>query len=395
MALLAALQLGMAAGAGRLLSPSTHETLARSQGLLEAGKARAALEELKGLVRRIGDDPYARAVVQQNLGYAYHVLGREREAIASYGAALKAQSLPEEVAQRVRYTLAQLLLGEGAYREGLQHLERWLRTESDPPAESRYLAAVAHYELGQCRDSIAQLEQAVARVASPPESWYRLLLACQYDLSRFRPAAKTLERLIRIAPGERDYWLQLAGVYQRLGRERDALAILELAYRQGRLEGPEILRLARLYLYLEMPYQAARLLERELETGRIASTEANWILLGDSLLQSQERPAAAQALGHAARVSEKGERYLRWGALLYELEDWPGAARALSTALDKGVLKEPGRAQLLLGLAAYRGGDMATARQALKKAARDPATRDPARRWLDYLDWAAALSARP
>jgi tetratricopeptide (TPR) repeat protein len=386
--------LGMAAAAERFLSLSTHEALARAQGLLEAGKGRAALEDLKGLARRIGDDPYARAVVQQNLGHAYHVLGREREAIASYGAALKAQALPGEVAQRVRYTLAQLLLGEGAYREGLQHLERWLRSEPDPPPESRYLAAVAHYELGQCRDSIAQLEQAMARTASPAQSWYRLLLACQYELSRFKPAAKTLERLIRMAPGERDYWLQLSGVYQRLGRERDALVILELAYRQGRLQGPEILRLARLYLYLDMPYQAARLLERELEAGRIASTQANWTLLGDSLLRAQERPAAAQALGRAARLSGKGEGYLRWGALLYELEDWQGAVRALSTALEKGALKGPGRAQLLLGLAAYRAGDPATARHALQRASQDPAARDQARRWLDYLD-SAVLSAPP
>lgn len=394
-ALVLALMLAFETSAGEhFLSPSTHQALARAQDLLTAGKGGAALVQLKALAGRIGEDPYARAVVQQNLGYAYHVLGREHEAIASYDAALKAQALPEEVAQRVRYTLAQLLLGQGDYRTGLQHLQRWLRQEPDPPPESRYLAAVAHYELGQCRESIDQLRQALAAAASPPQPWYRLLLICQYQLSRFKDAARTLQRLIRLAPGERDYWLQLAGVYQRLGRPRHALAILELAHRRGGLEGAEILRLARLYRFLGMPYQAARLLEQELETGGIASTQANWTLLADSLLQARERAAAAQALGRAARLSGKGEGYARWGALLYELEDWPGAVRALSEALQKGGLKEPGRIQLLLGLAAYRAEDPATARRALQDAFRDPAVQDQARRWLDYLD-SATRSVTP
>jgi tetratricopeptide (TPR) repeat protein len=368
------------------LTESTHRALSAVDKLLRDNRAEESLRRLKKLAVRTRGNAYEQAVVYQAMGHAYHELGNENKAIKSFEKALKDDVLPKHVARSVSYNLAQLLISVKQYRAGLTHLQRWLAGQKSPSAEALFLAATAHYGSGECKQALPYAKRAIAEASRPQEAWYGLSLSCYYELGQYRQALTVLKELIRRFPHRSEYWTQLAGVYQHLENDKKAAAILELAYGMDMLGETEMLRLVRLYLYLKAPYRAARLLQAEMNKGRISRTQKHWTLLADSLWLAEEREQSLSALRKAAELSSDGNRHYRLGRALYDLERWEEAVAALDLALEKKGLKQPELARLLLGIAAFHAGDEKHARAALKRALRDEMTRDQARWWLGRLD---------
>ena len=366
-----------------LLSEATYNSLTQVHGWLESGKSQQALEALKTLVPKVRSRSYDSAVVHQTMGYAYHMLGDDAHAIESFEQALDKHALPEEVEHALTYNLAQMLISAERYQSGLHYLEQWFPTETKPSAEAYLLAGTANYGLKQYKAAIPYLKKAIAATHDPPESWYQLLLNSYYELSYYHEASVVLGEMVRRFPDEKTYWIQLAGVYQRLKRDQDALATLELAYRRAMLDEPQLVRLVQLYLYMNTPYRAAELLEAELDKGGIKKTAGNWTLLADALLLAQERERAARALQQAAELARDTTLYYRLGQILYDLEQWPAAVEALESALNRGDLKETDWAYLMLGIAAYRAGDAQRAVNALTHAQGFEKTHNQAKWWLE------------
>ena len=69
--------------------------------------------------------------------------------------------------------------------------------------------------------------------------------------------------------------------------------------------------------------------------------------------------------------------FVRLGEVQVQREDWPAAITAVQRGVDKGQLKDPGNAQLMLGIAHYsqkelRGGAaVLRARSAVREASAD------------------------
>ena len=368
-----------------VLSEATYRQLLTIQELREAGKSQQALKRLQSLALKLKGSAYEYAVVLQTMGYVYHTLGQDDNAAHTFEQALAQESLPEKVADDLRYNLSQLLISAGRYRKGLQVLTPWLNKGTTHPPEAYFLAAIANYHLGRCAQAIGYLNKAMAANKAAPESWYQLILTCHYELSQFKHAARILETMIKRFPHQYTYWMQLAGVYQRLNRNRDALVTMELAYRKHRLKADDVIHLVRLYLYLNMPYPAAQLLQAEMAAGRVNPSATHWILLADSYYLAHEHEASIRALRNAAELVEDGGLYFRLGQLLYEREQWQEAMNALQAALNRKGLKHPDRAHLLLGIAALRSGDRVQAQRAFADALEFASTRTQASQWLQQL----------
>ncbi|MGH8471460.1 MAG: hypothetical protein ACREVJ_03155, partial [Gammaproteobacteria bacterium] len=110
-----------------------------------------------------------------------------------------------------------------------------------------------------------------------------------------------------------------------------------------------------------------------------------WDLLAHSWAHAQEKRRAVRALEHAARLASDGNRYLHIAELLFELRDWDGAVRAVDNALQKGEIKEPGTAHLLLGIASHHRGDEKRCFHALERAQRYKDTKAQADWWIEKL----------
>ncbi|TVS11958.1 MAG: hypothetical protein EA419_06590, partial [Wenzhouxiangella sp.] len=169
---------------------------------------------------------------------------------------------------------------------------------------------------------------------------------------------------------------------------------LESAYLAGLIEDEsDILVLSQFYSTFNNPYRGARLIEREMEDGRVERSVGNLELLSQLWSQAREHRQAIPVLREAARLSDTGQLSFRLGQALLATEDNERAAAAFEDAIDKGELDDGvlGEAWILLGNARFNQagpGDRQQRRladQAFAEAERFPGTRAQARDWRGYI----------
>ena len=369
------------------LSPQTYQRLNRIHGLIDAGNTGAALKALEELLPSVGQRRYERAVVLQNLAHVQASRESYPDAIEAFEESLSLQALPDTAEQHMRYNLAQLYLASDAPARAITILDTWFAHADAPPAEAWLLLGQTHALLRDYRQAVPALQQAIGLADTPHAEWYETLLAMHYELQSYRDCAMLLEEMIRLFPDNDAYWRQLSGIYLSMDRPSRALAVMELEWRRSRMTSEaDLLRLAQLYLYQEIPFKAARLLEDAMQTGQIRKNADNRILLATAWALARERDQAIRSYRLAAQAGTVAEVDFTLAQLYLEDESWTEAVQALETALEKPGLKTPGTAWLLLGIARYELGTTGPAREAFTKAAGFPDSGKPARQWLEHLE---------
>jgi tetratricopeptide (TPR) repeat protein len=181
--------------------------------------------------------------------------------------------------------------------------------------------------------------------------------------------------------------MQLSAIYAEIGEDRKALASQQLAYQEGFLtEDKELRRLAQMYLFHDLPFRAATVLDRAIEEEKVESDTKALELLGNSWLAAREYDRALDPLERAAEVSEDGELFLRLGRVYIQREEWDKAAEELNKALQKGNLEEPGNVHLLLGIAVYNQKRLGSARRSFVRALDFEESSKNAQQWLRVID---------
>jgi tetratricopeptide (TPR) repeat protein len=181
--------------------------------------------------------------------------------------------------------------------------------------------------------------------------------------------------------------VQLSLIYGASENYRRSLAAQQVAYAQALLtQDAELRRLARSYLYAELPYPAAQVLETGIENGAISSDVKAFELLANSLIAAREYERSLEPFRRAAEMSEDGNLYVRLGQVHMQREVWDEASSLLEKAVGKGGLNDPGNADLLLGIAYYNSARVARARSSFQRASKYDATRSEANRWITHLD---------
>jgi tetratricopeptide (TPR) repeat protein len=373
-----------------LLSKESYDLLMVVRDEMEAEKYQIVIQKLNNHLDKEDIKPYDMAVIKQTLGYAYNAMGDYKLSIESFVKAVSSNALPDNVAHELNYIIAQLLIQSERYTEGINYLDRWFEKETNPSPEAHILIASAYYQTNQFKKLIPHAKSALEKSDAPQQSWYELLLAGYYETKTFRKAASLLETMINIYPDNDSYWLQLAAVYQQNNQERKGLAISELAYEKGILNGNDIIQLAQTYLYLQMPLKASTILDTELNNGKIESSKLNIELLLNSLLLAHEIEQAAQLLERFAPKFNDASLYYKLGHIYVELEDWDNAKSSLESVVTKNQFKSQRDIQastwLLLGISSYHKKDMHRSAQALKMALGFKETREQAAWWLEQIE---------
>lgn len=376
--------IGVNAQEGARLSATTHKALSKIHRLIDAQKNPQALAELQGLMPTVAGNAYDAAVVQQTLGYVYNNLGQQKQAAEAFKQALRQNALPSDVVHQLHYNLVQVLIASTAYEEGLGYLDRWLSREPSPGVEGLKLAATVYYQAKQCKKAIPYLRQLLAQREKPEEQWQQVLLACYYESSQYLEAARLLEQIVGHDPHEKRYWRHLAAAYQQAGEDMRALAALTLAYEQGLLDSQTTMELVQMYSYLQIPYKGAQLLAAEVEAGRIKETQASLQTLANSWILAHEKEKAARVLERMGRLGGSANAYFSLGQLLFEMEHWDQAVKALDSALSAGFTKV-GAARLLQGIAFYHAGERQKSIKTLELARQDEAHRGEAEWWIQRI----------
>ncbi len=373
-----------------LLTKETYDLLNDVRAEMEEDSYHTAIQKLTVYINKENIKAYDKAVINQTLGYAYNAQENYKRSIESFVKAASTNALPDKVTHELMYIIAQLFIHSEKYTEGLAYLDKWFEKEAHPSSEAHLLAASAYYQINQFKMLIPHAKSAIENSNTPQQSWYELLLAGYYETRMYRDAALLLETMISKYPDNDSYWLQLVAVYQQNKQEKKALAISELAYEKGILKADAIIQLAQSYLYLQLPLEAAAILDSEINNGTIDSSKANIELLSNSwLLAHDEEKAAFTLEQYVSRFNDITLHY-KLAHIYVELENWDKAKTALETVVtDKNMTAQPkieATAWLLLGISSYHKKDTVRSTQALNKALAFKETREQAKWWLNQIE---------
>ena len=331
------------------------------------------------------------------LANVYNTYAYLRYAVEDYDGALnyyqkvidQRPEIPLALEINTLYTVAQLYFLQENWKKGIDTLNIWMSVTDTPSTNAYVLLANGYFQLKDYDKSLSNIQIAIDREEAagkvPKEQWYNLARFIHFDRDNFRAALDILEILIMYYP-KKQYWVQASHLYGEEKDEARQLAMLEATYEQNLLDrSQDIVLLSQLYLQAEVPFPAARAMEKGLADDIVEKESKNYELAGVAWRQAQEVTKSLPMLEAAASKSEKGELYARLGNVYLDVDKNKEAVEALKRGLDKGGVKRPDQARLALGMAYFNLGDFNAARRAFREARKDKRARSYADQWLKYI----------
>jgi tetratricopeptide (TPR) repeat protein len=315
--------------------------------------------------------PYERGKVEQilfNIAYSQEKYAEARDHLQK---AINSGGLNAVEIDAARYQAAQLFLQEEKWKEGAAALEEWFKTAANPNSAAYYLLAVAYYQQDDYNRALAPAKKAVELMdpAKPNESWLGMLSALYLQREEFKEAIPVLQRLVTVAPDRKSYWMQLSSVYGQIEDYANALAVMQLANSAGLVtEDSEVRRLSDLLVFNDVPYRGAQVLEAAIEKKTVNADEKLYEKLANCWIQAGELEKSLAPLQRAAELAATGDLWVRLGEVHVQRDDWTGAISAVERGVAKGQLKDPGNAQLMLGIAHYNKKEYSAARPFFERA---------------------------
>jgi len=159
-------------------------------------------------------------------------------------------------------------------------------------------------------------------------------------------------------------------------------------------EENELIRLVQYYSFYDNPHRGATILEREMNAGRIETTQDNLETLANMWRQAAEFDQAIPVLERLSELMGDGETALRLAEAHFQLNQPVQAEAALETALSRGGLSDTGAAWELLGNVRFEQVDSVTADagkvnealEAFRQAARFSSNRSSANGWIRFIN---------
>ena len=331
------------------------------------------------------------------LANVYNTYAYLRYAVEDYDGALnyyqkvidQRPEIPLALEINTLYTVAQLYFLQENWKKGIETLNTWMSVTDTPSTNAYVLLANGYFQLKDYDKSLSNIQIAIDREEAagklPKEQWYNLARFIHFDRDNFRAALDILEILIMYYP-KKQYWVQASHLYGEEKDEARQLAMLEATYEQKLLDrSQDIVLLSQLYLQAEVPFPAARAMEKGLADDIVEKESKNYELAGVAWRQAQEVTKSLPMLEAAASKSEKGELYARLGNVYLDVDKNKEAVEALKRGLDRGGVKRPDQARLALGMAYFNLGDFNAARRAFREARKDKRARSYADQWLKYI----------
>jgi len=213
-------------------------------------------------------------------GAAHYELNQIPQAIQAFQEAMYSGGLTDKENRKLGLYIAKLWIILGNYKRGAEILEQWGR--------DGYVLKPNHVEIIMQ----AWLQDENYQRALPwAERWYNEAEPKRrkhYDLMNFiynnlRQSEKQIEIIKAMKerwPDDKVLWDSLASLYANNGQEREAFEVGREYYLTGNPHTEsEILRLVQHYSHFDMTYDAARILEEEIEAGRVTKTLKNKVWL--------------------------------------------------------------------------------------------------------------------
>ena len=161
------------------VSKPVYDKIQKAQEFTDAQDYWAAMEVLRILKNSTRITDYERANVLNYIAIIHYYMEDLSAAIAAYEEMLGIPDQEPQLRKRTMYQLAQLLMAEERFEDGLAYLEDWFGLEPNPAPGAYNLLAQCYYQLNRYKDMILPIETAIevaiARELAIKEDWYVLL----------------------------------------------------------------------------------------------------------------------------------------------------------------------------------------------------------------------------
>ena len=390
---------------GRVLSTRVGEAVLEMQEALDVENYTAVVQQATQLLNT-EMTPYERGVVLRFRGNTRFQLDNYRGAINDFVAAINTGSLVTDEIVALRTNLGQLYMVEEDYEEGIRQFELAVDAGAELNAQLSRTLAQAYVQASQeassesetmrlIRSGLPYAERFYRLKDDKNESEYALMQFFYQQLDRPQDELRVVRDSLQDFPGARRGWQNLVALFARLGREEDAFEANKLMYLNGLFEEEnELIRLVQYYSFYENPYRGATILEREMNAGRIETTQDNLETLANMWRQAAEFDRAIPVLERLSELMGDGETALRLAEAHFQLNNPVQAESALETALNRGGLSNTGAAWELLGNVRFEQVDDVTqnttkvneALNAFEQAARFSGSRNSANGWIRFIN---------
>ena len=374
------------------LRNKVYERLSEAQVEVEAKNYAKALELLTDMEEQGGKralNSYELANLYNLFAYVYYSQEDYANALRAYANVVKQPDIPLAMEINTRYTIAQLYFVQEDWKKGIDALLDWFKVADAPSAQAYVLLGQGYYQMKDYDNSLKNTLKAVnmykAKGKVPKEQWYSLLRFLYFEQDDMPNTIATLEEMLVHYP-KKQYWVQLSHMYSEVKQEKKQLAAMEAVYVQDLLvKDREQVTMAYLYLNADVPYKAARVLEKGLKNETVEDSSKTLEILGTSWRQAQEVKKSIPVMEKAAAKSDKGELYVRLGNVYLDNDEFSKAVVAIEKGLKRGGVKRSDTANLALGMAAFNAKKYSKARKAFNTASKDKRSKKHASQWLKYM----------
>ena len=377
-----------------LITPEAHagkalqQLLADIQLFITAGRYEKAQMDAEVLLEQTKPGSQKRAMVLRTLTQIAMLRGDYTTTSNHILELLNNYTLPNDLRITLETSLAQAWLQQGKVDNVIDRLTPLLNNEQlsvNNPLPWMILAS-ALVSKERYAEALPTMTKAIALHRKPPVAWHELLLSIQFQLEAYEDSITTVKTLLDQHPNRARYWRQLASLYLMLDQTDEALAIMETAAAHDLLNRlSDIGQMTWLRQSNGQPSEAARHLARALENGTLANHAQHWEQLGELWLSARETERAISAFAKAGEHADNGQPWQRQAELQIHIQDWQGASASLSRAIEKGELKDSGKAWLLLGYLYLKSDNIDQATKAFQNATDWETVQDDAQQWLTWL----------
>jgi hypothetical protein len=384
----AAAAVGMVAGTAagpasaqekQTVSKAVAKTLQAAQEATKKNNWKECLAKTREAEAAANKTPYDNFAVSELTGFCAIRLTDYATAARALEAGLESGFLAQDqVPSRVR-ALSQVNYQLKNYPKAIEFGNRAIKG-GFADADIFTLVAQAYYIQGDYKTTKSfvgnWVEDTSKRGQKPREGALQLLLSSCIKLDDGACTTDALERLVDHYPKD-EYWQNLMrAMFRAGGSDAVMLNIYRLAAEVNAMRRPEdYTEMAQLAIEQGLPGEAQSVLEKAFAAKIFTDQrdiDRNTRVLNTAKTQAAQDRASLASDDKAAAAAKTGEADVRVGMAYLSYGQVPQALTAIQRGIGKGGLKNAADAQLALGIAQLRAGNMAEAAKAFKSVKGDP-----------------------
>lgn len=372
---------------GSIRNPRLQKRINRAYTAMGNKDHKSAVKTLKGVISSAKKYKFQKASAYQTLAYAYAQTEKYSLARKAFEDALDVKILPLRPTMQIMFALAQLYTLDKKIDKAMDIMQGYLFIAKEKKPAAHILVATLYNQKKNKVKALEHVEIAISSTKNPKENWLVFAVYLNFEAKNYKKASEQLKKLVRLNIGKKQYWNQLAGTLINQDKQEQAVTVLNLAYKLNLLKKEvDILNLAGLYLNTNLPYQAAKLVERGINDGKVKKSKKSYQLLSQSYVASRELDKALKPLTLAADMSKDGKLYLYKGRLFLNQEKWNEALASFDKAIAKGGLKSKDQVIFEKSIAYIQLKKYKLANENLIKLKRNDEFKDKANKWLAYIE---------